>query len=132
VLDKWIAATRLSIETISGSAVHGLTPAELRVLQFLPTHLSYPQIAGEVVLSTNTVKSQAASVYRKLGVTSRRGAVAQAQAAGLLDTAALPRTRTVVLAPADPQVSLDDTADAVKRASLPRTQSVMLRALRRL
>jgi LuxR family maltose regulon positive regulatory protein len=84
VLEDWIAETALSIETIS-SIPHGLTPAELRVLQFLPTHLSFPQIAGEVLLSTNTVKSQAASVYRKLGVSSRRAAVAQAQAAGLLD-----------------------------------------------
>jgi LuxR family transcriptional regulator, maltose regulon positive regulatory protein len=86
VLEEWIAETALSIQTVSTSAGHGLTPAELRVLQFLPTHLSFPQIAGEIVLSTNTVKSQAASVYRKLGVTSRRDAVARAQAAGLLET----------------------------------------------
>jgi LuxR family transcriptional regulator, maltose regulon positive regulatory protein len=86
VLEEWIAETALLIETVSASAVRDLTPAELRVLQFLPSHLSFPQIAGEVFLSTNTVKSQAASVYRKLGVTSRRAAVAQAQAAGLLDT----------------------------------------------
>jgi LuxR family maltose regulon positive regulatory protein len=86
VLEEWIAETALSIATVSASPAHGLTPAELRVLQFLPTHLSFPQIAGEVVLSTNTVKSQARNVYRKLGVTSRRAAVAQAQAAGLLDT----------------------------------------------
>jgi LuxR family transcriptional regulator, maltose regulon positive regulatory protein len=86
VLEEWVAETSLLIETVSASAVRDLTPAELRVLQFLPSHLSFPQIAGEVLLSTNTVKSQAASVYRKLGVTSRRAAVAQAQAAGLLDT----------------------------------------------
>ncbi len=85
VLEEWIAETALSIETVSASTAHGLTPAELRLLQFLPTHLSFPQIAGEVFLSTNTVKSQAQNVYRKLGVTSRRDAVAQAQAVGLLD-----------------------------------------------
>jgi LuxR family maltose regulon positive regulatory protein len=85
VLEEWISETALAIQTMSASPVHGLTPAELRLLQFLPTHLSFPQIAGEVLLSTNTVKSQAQNVYRKLGVSSRRDAVEQAQAAGLLD-----------------------------------------------
>jgi LuxR family maltose regulon positive regulatory protein len=85
VLGEWIAETALSIETVSASAVRDLTPAELRVLQFLPTHLSFPQIAGQVFVSPNTVKTQAQGVYRKLGVTSRRGAVEQARAAGLLD-----------------------------------------------
>ena len=46
---------------------------------------TFPQIAGQVFVSPNTVKSQAQSVYRKLGVTSRRGAVEHARAAGLLD-----------------------------------------------
>jgi LuxR family transcriptional regulator, maltose regulon positive regulatory protein len=58
------------------------------VLQFLPTHLSYPQIANEVRRSTTTVKSQAQSIYRKLGATSRQDAVEQAQTAGLLDAGA--------------------------------------------
>jgi LuxR family transcriptional regulator, maltose regulon positive regulatory protein len=86
VVGDWIAETARLIETVSASAVRDLTPAELRVLQFMPTHLSFPQIAGEVLLSPNTVRTQAQSVYRKLGVTSRRDAVAQAQAAGLLDS----------------------------------------------
>jgi LuxR family maltose regulon positive regulatory protein len=85
VLGEWIAETALSIETVSASAVRDLTPAELRVLQFLPTHLSFPQIAGQVFVSPNTVKTQAQGVYRKLGVSSRREAVEQARAAGLLD-----------------------------------------------
>jgi LuxR family transcriptional regulator, maltose regulon positive regulatory protein len=85
VLADWIAETALSVEVVSVSAVRDLTPAELRVLQFLPTHLSFPQIAGQVFVSPNTVKTQAQQVYRKLGVTSRREAVEQARAAGLLD-----------------------------------------------
>jgi LuxR family maltose regulon positive regulatory protein len=85
VLADWIAETALSVETVSAAAVRDLTPAELRVLQFLPTHLSFPQIAGQVFVSPNTVKTQAQQVYRKLGVTSRREAVEQARAAGLLD-----------------------------------------------
>ena len=85
VLETWIAETATSIETVSASGVHDLTPAELRVLQYLPTHLSFPQIAGQVFVSPNTVKTQAQGVYRKLGVTSRRQAVEHARAAGLLD-----------------------------------------------
>jgi LuxR family maltose regulon positive regulatory protein len=67
------------------SAIRDLTPAELRILQYLHTHLSFPQIAGQVFVSPNTVKTQAQGVYRKLGVTSRREAVEHARAAGLLD-----------------------------------------------
>jgi LuxR family transcriptional regulator, maltose regulon positive regulatory protein len=85
VLGEWIDETARSIEVVSASAIRDLTPAELHILQYLPTHLSFPQIAGQVFVSPNTVKSQAQSVYRKLGVTSRREAVEQARAAGLLD-----------------------------------------------
>ncbi|HEX4730257.1 MAG TPA: LuxR C-terminal-related transcriptional regulator [Solirubrobacterales bacterium] len=85
VLEEWITATARSIEVVSASAIRDLTPAELHILQYLPTHLSFPQIAGQVFVSPNTVKTQAQSVYRKLGVTSRREAVEQARAAGLLD-----------------------------------------------
>jgi LuxR family maltose regulon positive regulatory protein len=85
VLGNWIEETALAVEVVSVSAVRDLTPAELRVLQFLPTHLSFPEIAGQVFVSPNTVKTQAQGVYRKLGVTSRRAAVEEARAAGLLD-----------------------------------------------
>ncbi len=85
VLGEWIAATAASIEAVSASAIRDLTPAELRILQYLPTHLSFPQIAGQVFVSPNTVKTQVQGVYRKLGVSSRRDAVESARAAGLLD-----------------------------------------------
>jgi LuxR family maltose regulon positive regulatory protein len=85
VLGEWIAETVLAIEAFSESAIRDLTPAEMHILQYLPTHLSFPQIAGQVFVSPNTVKTQAQSVYRKLGVTSRREAVEHARAAGLLD-----------------------------------------------
>jgi LuxR family transcriptional regulator, maltose regulon positive regulatory protein len=85
VLETWIAETATSIEVVSASAIRDLTPAELRLLQFLPTHLSFPQIAAQVFVSPNTVKTQAQGVYRKLGVSSRREAVEEARAAGLLD-----------------------------------------------
>jgi LuxR family maltose regulon positive regulatory protein len=63
----------------------GLTPAELQVLQFLPTYLSFREIAERLCVSTNTVKTQARAVYRKLDVSSRAEAVERARQAGLLD-----------------------------------------------
>jgi LuxR family transcriptional regulator, maltose regulon positive regulatory protein len=67
---------RLSQLTKSPAAgLSSLTAAELRLLPLLPTHLSFPQIADELYVSRYTVKSQVASVYRKLGVSSRRAAV---------------------------------------------------------
>jgi LuxR family maltose regulon positive regulatory protein len=52
-----------------------LTTAELRLLPFLPTHLSFREIADQLHVSPHTVKSQVKSVYRKLGVSSRSEAV---------------------------------------------------------
>jgi LuxR family maltose regulon positive regulatory protein len=85
VLGAWIEESAEAVEGSSAADVSGLSPAELRVLQFLPGHLSYPQIAAETYVSPNTVKTQAQSIYRKLGASSRRQAVELAQAAGLLD-----------------------------------------------
>jgi LuxR family maltose regulon positive regulatory protein len=61
-----------------------LTTAEVRVLQYLPTHLSFPEIAEELFVSRHTVKTQALSAYRKLGAHSRSEAISQARKAGLL------------------------------------------------
>jgi LuxR family maltose regulon positive regulatory protein len=56
----------------------GLTPAELRLLPLLATHLSFREIADELRVSRNTVKTQAISMYRKLGVSGRSEAIATA------------------------------------------------------
>ena len=63
-----------------------LTTAELRILHFLPTHLSFREIAERTHVSANTVKTQANAVYRKLDVRSRSEAVTRARELGLLDT----------------------------------------------
>jgi len=63
-----------------------LTEAELRLVPLLPTHLSFIEIAELQVLSPNTVKSQAISIYRKLGASSRSDAVARARELGLLES----------------------------------------------
>lgn len=79
-------ARLLSAQCEPGGAGLNLTGAELRLLPLLATHLSLPEIGAEFFLSPNTVKSQAISIYRKLGVSSRREAVACAQKTGLLQT----------------------------------------------
>jgi LuxR family maltose regulon positive regulatory protein len=61
-----------------------LTPAELRVLPYLQTHLTIREIGGRLFLSHNTVRSEVASIYRKLGVSSRYDAVQRATTIGLL------------------------------------------------
>ena len=78
---------RLSEEHGPGvPGISALTAAELRVLPMLPSHLSFPQIAAEMFLSPHTVKSEAISIYRKLGVSSRAQAVARSRELGLLPT----------------------------------------------
>lgn len=62
-----------------------LTTAELRVLNLLPTHLSFREIGGLLYVSPNTVKTQAISIYRKLGVSTRSDAVRSARELGLLE-----------------------------------------------
>ena len=61
-----------------------LTDSEIRVLRYLPTHLSAREIARELSVSTSTVKTHLRNLYVKLGAHSRAGAVESARALGLL------------------------------------------------
>jgi LuxR family maltose regulon positive regulatory protein len=73
---------RLGRQRGTGSpGASALTAAELRVLPLPATHLS----SAELFVSLHTVKSQQASVYRKLGASSRSQAVARARQLGLLE-----------------------------------------------
>jgi LuxR family transcriptional regulator, maltose regulon positive regulatory protein len=63
--------------------VSSLTTAELRLLPLLPTHLTFAEIGQQLYVSRHTVKTQAISVYRKLGVSSRSQAVQRLQELGL-------------------------------------------------
>ena len=69
----------------SAPGASALTAAELRLLPMLSTHLSFPEIAEEMFLSRHTIKSEAMSLYRKLGASSRSQAVARSRELGLLD-----------------------------------------------
>jgi LuxR family maltose regulon positive regulatory protein len=85
VLQARVLQARLPEErgpTASGEPA--LTCAELRLLPMLATHLTFPQIAATMSLSPNTIKSQAYSLYRKLGVSSRAEAVARSRQWALL------------------------------------------------
>jgi len=70
------AGPRPPLEPLSGS--------EIRVLRYLPTNLSGPEIAGELSVSHNTVRTHISHLYAKLGTHTRAEAVARARALGLL------------------------------------------------
>ena len=61
-----------------------LTAVELRLLPLLATHLSLADIVARLYVSRNTVKSQAVSTYRKLGVSARSQAIRRGEEVGLL------------------------------------------------
>jgi LuxR family maltose regulon positive regulatory protein len=61
-----------------------LSESEIRVLRYLPTHLSAPEIASELYVSTSTVKTHLRNLYAKLGAHRRAEAVECARALGLL------------------------------------------------
>jgi LuxR family maltose regulon positive regulatory protein len=88
VLGEWLDQVRAQADATEGSTISGgwsLTTAELRILQFLPSHLSFPQIANRLYVSPNTVKTHVRAVYRKLDASSRGQAVDNARENGLLD-----------------------------------------------
>ena len=64
---------------------------EIRVLRYLPTNLTLPEIARELRVSHNTVKTQVRSLYAQLGAHRRAEAVDRARALGLLAPAAYRR-----------------------------------------
>ncbi len=83
-LERWLAEARSALDRPAAGAMN-LTKAELRTLQFLPSHYSFRAIGDQLYLSQNTVKTQANSLYRKLGVNSRAEAVMEGRRLGLLD-----------------------------------------------
>lgn len=63
-----------------------LSPSELRVLRYLPTNLTRPEIAGELSVSLNTVNTHIRKIYAKLGATDRTAAVQRGRELRLLST----------------------------------------------
>ncbi len=85
VLPQLAAGLGSKLATIKAGAAgaSSLTAAELRLLPLLSTHLSFREIGERLFVSSHTVKTQAYSAYRKLGVSSRSEAVARARELGL-------------------------------------------------
>jgi LuxR family transcriptional regulator, maltose regulon positive regulatory protein len=61
-----------------------LSRSEIRVLCYLPTSLSMPEIANELSVSHNTVRTHMRHMYAKLGTHRRADTVARARGLGLL------------------------------------------------
>jgi LuxR family transcriptional regulator, maltose regulon positive regulatory protein len=72
-------------------AAEALSGAELRVLRYLPSNLSRPEISAELFVSPNTIETHMRHIYAKLGVHRRSEAVQRARQLGLLAPAARPR-----------------------------------------
>jgi LuxR family transcriptional regulator, maltose regulon positive regulatory protein len=90
-LSAWVADATAIAQAAAPAELgvaQSLTTAELRVVRFLPSHLSFREIGVGLHVSANTIKSQAHAIYRKLGVSSRSAAVERAGELGLLDAPA--------------------------------------------
>ena len=68
------------------SQAEELSPSELRVLRYLPTNLTRPEIAQELYVSINTVNTHIRNVYSKLGARDRSSAVQRARELRLLSS----------------------------------------------
>ena len=79
ILDVLHGSSPAAKEQSSLLPAEELSPGELRVLRYLPTNLSRPEIAGELSVSTNTVNAHMRSIYAKLQVGDRSSAVRRAR-----------------------------------------------------
>jgi LuxR family transcriptional regulator, maltose regulon positive regulatory protein len=95
ILDVLHGASRPTLHSDPDPAMPAepLSPSELRVLRYLPTNLSRPQIAGELSVSLNTVSTHLRSIYAKLQVRDRSAAVRRARELRLIATRGLPAPR---------------------------------------
>jgi LuxR family maltose regulon positive regulatory protein len=91
ILDVLHGASPAARDRSSSPPAEELSPGELRVLRYLPTNLTRPEIAGELSVSPNTVNAHIRSIYAKLQVGDRSSAVRRARELRLL--AAAGRTR---------------------------------------
>ena len=87
LLPAQVDALEARVETMQTGKIgaSSLTTAELRLVPLLPTHLTYPQIGERLHISRHTAKTQAMSMYQKLGVSSRERGDRTPQALGLVD-----------------------------------------------
>jgi LuxR family maltose regulon positive regulatory protein len=91
ILDVLHGSSPAAKKQSSSPPTEKLSPSELRVLRYLPTNLSRPEIAGELSVSPNTVNAHIRSIYAKLQVHDRTSAVRRARELRLLVAAGRPR-----------------------------------------
>ncbi|HJY56183.1 MAG TPA: LuxR C-terminal-related transcriptional regulator, partial [Streptosporangiaceae bacterium] len=84
ILDVLHGSSPAAKEQSSLPPAEELSPGELRVLRYLPTNLSRPEIAGELSVSPSTVSTHVRSIYAKLQVRDRSSAVQRARELRLL------------------------------------------------
>jgi LuxR family maltose regulon positive regulatory protein len=84
ILDILLGSVRAASDRSSPLPAEELSPSELRVLRFLPTNLSRPEIASELSVSLNTVNTHIRSIYAKLQARDRASAVRRARELRLL------------------------------------------------
>jgi LuxR family maltose regulon positive regulatory protein len=84
ILDVLHGSSPAAKEQSSLPPAEELSPGELRVLRYLPTNLSRPEIASELSVSLNTVSVHVRSIYAKLQVRDRSSAVQRARELRLL------------------------------------------------
>jgi LuxR family maltose regulon positive regulatory protein len=75
LLEQTVPIAKQSLNT----GVEQLTQREVTVLRYLASRYTVSEIANELFVSVNTLKTHTKAVYRKLGVSSRRDAIAEAQ-----------------------------------------------------
>ncbi len=84
ILDVLHGSSLTAQDQSSSPPTEELSPGELKVLRYLPTNLSRPEIAGELSVSVNTVSTHLRSIYAKLQVRDRSSAVQRARELRLL------------------------------------------------
>jgi LuxR family maltose regulon positive regulatory protein len=84
ILDVLRGSSPAAKEQSSLPPAERLSPSELRVLRYLPTNLSRPEIAGQLSVSVNTVSTHLRKIYAKLGADDRSAAVHRARELRLL------------------------------------------------
>ena len=96
---RLLAAVDKTQETalIQRAMIEPLSERELDVLRLLGSDLDGPDIARELVVSLNTVRTHTKNIYAKLGVNNRRAAVRRAQELDLLSRKTRPPTGPVIV-----------------------------------
>jgi LuxR family maltose regulon positive regulatory protein len=86
ILDVLHGSSLAAQDQSSSPPSEELSPSELRVLRYLPTNLSRPEIASELSVSVNTVNTHVRNIYAKLQARDRSSAVQRARELRLLST----------------------------------------------